>query len=146
MRWRQKAPELAVASTVLVLFLSACCSIVVRKVGVGWFNMFNVPVNGFFCVLVGWGDYPFGWLANPLLGTGIVLLCCGRSRAAFRCGMVAIVPVVQWSLDWRWHGQWRMISTGYYLWVASVVMLVAGAFAVQAMRLRRQSRLSALAE
>jgi hypothetical protein len=112
MTWRRKVPELAVAATVITVYLWACCSVVVREgLSAGPFNM--SAFDGFYCVLIGWLDYPFGWLANPLLWAGVVLLACRQSGAAAICGLLAIVPAVQWSLEWDRQGLSRMLGAGY---------------------------------
>jgi O-antigen ligase len=134
MNWRAKAPDLAVAGVVSAFYLEACCSVVVRKYG-----FWDLPVPGLCCLLWGWGDYPFGWLANPLLLVGVILIASGRRRAGSMLGVMAIVPLTYWSLDWKNYQQWRMISTGYFFWAASIVLLAIGGFAIQMLRTRREA-------
>ena len=129
MGWRRKAPEVAVAATVVAVYLWACCSVVVREgLSAGPFDL--AAIYGFSCALTGWMDYPFGWLANPLIWVGVILLACGRPGFAAGCGLLAIGPVVQWSLEWDRQGLSHMLRAGYYLWVSSVGVLVAGSAGV----------------
>lgn len=128
-RW----PELVVAATVAGMYLGACCTVVVREgLTAGPFDM--AAIYGYSCALTGWIDYPFGWLANPLAGAGVVLLICRRPGAAAVCGLLAFGPVVQWSVEWHRQGLWSMLRIGYDLWVASVGLLVVGSSIVWAGR------------
>ncbi len=130
---RQRLPELAIAAAVSGMYLWACCSVVVREgLSAGPFDL--AAIYGFGCALTGWMDYPLGWLANPLLWAGVVLLVCRRPGAAAVCGLLAVGPVVQWSLEWHHQGLWRMLRVGYDLWVASVGLLAVGSSVVWAGR------------
>lgn len=82
---------------------------------------------GWHAAVGGWNHYPFGWLANPLLWIGVVLLLRGKTTGAAVCGWLALIPVVQWTLEWKRLGLWDMVTSGYYLWAASVGVLVVGA-------------------
>ncbi len=130
---RRRLPELTVAAIVAAVYLGACCSVVVRKgLSAGPFDL--APIYGFSCALTGWMDYPFGWLANPLVWAGVVLLARRRPGAAAVCGLLAVGPVAQWSVEWHRQGLWRMLRAGYDLWVASVGLLAVGGSAAWAFR------------
>ena len=130
--WR-RFPELIVAVAVAGVYLWACCSVVVREgLSAGPFDL--AAIYGFTCALIGWMDSPFGWLANPLVWAGVVLLACRRPGAAAVCGLLAVVPVVQWSAEWHRQGLWRTLRVGYDLWVASVGLLAVGSSVVWAGR------------
>ena len=119
---RSKAPERVAAALVAGVYLAACCSTVVRAgLSAGPFDL--CPIGGFYCAILGWTVFPFGWLANPLLWAGVILLACGRSGAATVCGLLAVVPVTQWSLAWDRQGLWPALAAGYYLWIASAGLL-----------------------
>ncbi len=125
--------ERIVAVIVTSVYVFACCSDVIRAgLSAGPFDY--GPINGFDCVLTGWMHYPFAWLANQLLWLGIILLANGHSRPAAMCGLFALGPVVQWSVSWHHQGLWPMLQRGYYLWVASVVLLVVGSLIVYFVR------------
>ena len=125
MYWRRTAPELAVAATVVAVYLWACCSVVVREgLCAGPFDL--AAIYGFSCALTGWMDYPLGWLANPLVWFGVVLLVCRHSGAATLCGLLAMVMAVQWSIEWNRQGLSHMLRAGYDLWLASIGLLVVG--------------------
>jgi hypothetical protein len=125
MSLRARVPELAVAALVTGLYISACFSVVVRAgMSTGPFEF--GPIYGLSCVLLGWMDFPVGWLANPILWIGIVLLALGYRGAASICGLLALGPAVAWSLEWHGLGFWHTLRDGYYLWAASIVVLITG--------------------
>jgi len=133
---RRKASELAAAAAAAV-YLLACCSVALSE-GYQAGKLRLAAVYGFECALFGWVEYPFGWLANPLIWAGVVLLAAGRGRAAALCGLLAGVPMLHWSLGWDRQGLGHMLRAGYYLWVASAVVLAAGGGAVWAVRAHGQ--------
>src|SRR3954451_8243986 len=98
--WRRTIPERALAALVAGLYLWACCSVVVRAgLSAGPFDL--AAIYGWNCALTGWMDYPLGWLANPLIWAGVALLACRRPGAAALCGLLAVGPVAQWSVEWH---------------------------------------------
>ena len=62
-----------------------------------------------------------GWLPNPLLWTGLALLCCGRNWGAAVLGLAGLVAGA---------GAWLTLGdlhVGYYAWLGSMALLMVGA-------------------
>lgn len=126
---RHCVPEYIVALVVAAVYLLACCSVVVRQgLPAGPFDL--AAIYGYQCVLTGWHYFPIGWLANPLIGAGVILLFYRRPAVATLCGLTAAIATIQWSLEWNRQGLWGWLSLGYNLWLASIAILVVGSFGV----------------
>jgi hypothetical protein len=98
--------------------------------------------HGWAAALLGWfTPYFLPWVANPLLFAGWVNLLCGNNRSAAALGGVAFVlglsvwafVVEPYTIVPPEKGL-SGLSAGYYLWQASMLVLIFGA--VSAVRLR----------
>ncbi len=83
---------------------------------------------GVLCLILGWLMLP-GWLANPLLVAATILHGLRRHRIAivlltFALLSALIAPLL---LTTSKDIELRYLHVGYYVWVASIVVLLAGA-------------------
>jgi hypothetical protein len=74
----------------------------------------------------------FGWLPNPLLWLGVAWLIIGRQRDARQAGigtglagLAAVACASLWLFD---RGKDDDLSIGYYVWIASMVLLTGAGF------------------
>ena len=65
------------------------------------------------------GQELIGWLPNPLLWAGVVLLLGGRGLAAALAGVAAVATAS------CWLGLAELLP-GYYVWLGSMGLLLAG--------------------
>lgn len=84
---------------------------------------------GVLCVAMGWIVWP-GWLANPLMFASMIVHGLGKHRVAIVLLVLALVsalaaPVILAAQKELF--QLRYPHVGYYVWVASIVVLLVGA-------------------
>lgn len=112
-----------------VLFLASLCLPSVRMEG---FRLFGPKTTqdtlGFACLVYGFFLFP-GWLANPLMLVGAIVLGLRRPRAAFIVGCLAIVsallaPILLFASK---LGVEAML-VGFYVWLASIVSFTVAAY------------------
>jgi hypothetical protein len=119
-------PWLAVC-VLLGVYAAACCLPAVRFFGDNSF------VPGWVCLILGYIFLP--WCANPLFVIGCGCLGFRRNAAAFLCGLGATVLA---GLTPKLFG-FDDLGAGFYVWVASTVLLTlfagARAYLVRAHRL-----------
>jgi hypothetical protein len=93
---------------------------------------------GWVLLVFGWLGIPFGylmWIANPLLYASWYCCLCNKYEKALLCSLIALVLMLSFLLCKRVVvGDSPMYSViigygvGYYLWVASGVLVVIAGF------------------
>jgi hypothetical protein len=83
---------------------------------------------GINCLMLGWLVLP-GWLPNPLLGVGALLMVLKKPRAAVVLGCLAIIfAVVAVVILASGNFDLSGVLVGYWLWLASTVVFTMAAY------------------
>ncbi|MEM0914194.1 MAG: hypothetical protein AAGK09_06235 [Planctomycetota bacterium] len=90
---------------------------------------------GWAALAYGWVAMHPAWLANPLWLAGLIVLLCKRYlAAAILATLGLLLALSSFSLvgGKMWTGDLSItaLSAGYYVWLASQVILAGGAFAL----------------
>lgn len=132
-----KRPDRIVGVFALVLYSGACFTVVVRKGLSGGPFEFG-DIYGLHCISTGWMVDFVGWLANPAVAMGVVLLILARPTGAAIFGVMAMICAVIWSVDWYQLGVWQMLRVGYFLWMGSILVVSFGSVLLLLMRAGKQ--------
>jgi hypothetical protein len=87
-------------------------------------------MTGLSCLLSGWFSYPLGWLANPTLLAGVLLLTTRRRLAACLGGTLALGMASLWTYKFRrdFRPEADLLREGYNWWLGGMVILAGGSF------------------
>jgi hypothetical protein len=127
--------EMMTRSVVDIAAVVLCCSaygVALSSTAIDGFwtgpDFDHAPMSGLDCLLSGWLWQPIGWLANPLIFAGVVLLLVRCRISAFVTGMAAIGLAVFWTREFSREFSAKLLMSGYAWWMASMQILVAGSF------------------
>jgi len=84
------------------------------------------PMTGWDCLRSGWFEFPLGWLVNPILLVGAILLLFGRRFTACIAAMAAIGLTRIWTWEFSHTYSLKLLREGYDWWLGSMHVLAAG--------------------
>ncbi|HWO18921.1 MAG TPA: hypothetical protein VNO30_09095 [Kofleriaceae bacterium] len=90
-----------------------------------WGSPHDEIMTGIQCLAIGWLTVP--WYANVALCIAAIALACGRPGVAAFCSLLAIVLALSLCVYVDKHV--RSPHAGYFVWLASMAVVFAGACA-----------------
>lgn len=120
----RKIPYGAIAAALYALSLLLPAIVVVQK-PLLWGGPRDELMAGIQCLAIGWVTAP--WYANVALGIASIALACRRSGVAVAASLVALGLAL--SVFAYLGPDLRTVHAGYYVWLASMVVVLIGACA-----------------
>jgi hypothetical protein len=119
--------DIAVVSASCSAYGVALFSTAIRSFWTGP-NFVIGPLSGWDCLTSGCFYLQIGWLANPVLFVGEVLLLSRYRIAAFLLAIGSLGWTCLWTIEFCREFSANLLEDGYYWWLSSMLILLVGAF------------------